>query len=100
MKGRQKMIILKLLIKVILIPVILVLFLLKIALKIGMEISSIVLGGLILITLGCMIYTITKQEWSQTFVLFLMEAGFMLITLTAGIMEDLVDAAISLIIRI
>ena len=88
------MLILRILLKVALLPVVLILLLLKVIVKVGMQISSVVLGGLILVVAGCLIYTITKQAWSQTFLLVLIEAAVMGITIGTGIIESLVDAAL------
>ena len=81
------MFILRILLKAALLPVVLILLIVKVIVKVGMHLSSIVLGGLILFVAGCLIYTITKQAWSQTFLLALIEAGIM------GI-ESLIDAAL------
>ena len=43
---------------------------------------------------GCLIYTITKQAWSQTFLLALIEAGIMGITIGTAVIESLIDAAL------
>lgn len=43
---------------------------------------------------GCLIYTITKQAWSQTFLLVLIEAGIMGITVGTAVIESLIDAAL------
>ena len=88
------MFILRILLKVALLPVVLILLLLKVIVKVGMQISSVVLGGLILFVAGCLIYTITRQAWSQTFLLVLIEAGIMAATICTGIIESLVDAAL------
>ena len=40
------------------------------------------------------IYTITKQAWSQTFLLALIEAGIMGITIGTAVIESLIDAAL------
>ena len=88
------MFILRILLKVALLPVVLILLLLKVVVKVGMQISSVVLGGLILFVAGCLIYTITKQAWSQTFLLVLIEAAVMGITIGTGIIESLIDAAL------
>ena len=84
----------RVLLKIALSPVILILLILKVIVKIGMSISSIVLGGMILFTIGCIIYTIIHQTWSQTFVLFLIEAGVIAVTIATGLIESLVDAAL------
>ncbi len=88
------MLILRILLKAALLPVVLILLLLKVIVKVGMQISSVVLGGLILFVAGCLIYTITKQAWSQTFLLALIEASIMAVTICTGIIESLVDAAL------
>lgn len=88
------MFILRILLKAALLPVVLILLLVKVVVKVGMQVSSIILGGLILFVAGCLIYTITKQAWSQTFLLVLIEAAVMGITIGTGISESLVDAAL------
>ena len=88
------MFILRILLKAALLPVIVLLLIIKVIMKIGMQISSVILGGMILFVAGCIIYTITKQTWSQTFLLILIEAGIMAVTIGTGIIESLVDAAL------
>ena len=88
------MFILKIILKAALLPVVLILLIVKVIIKIGMQISSIILGGLILFVTGCLIYTITKQAWSQALLLVLIEAVTMGITIGTGIIESLVDDAL------
>ena len=88
------MFILRILLKTALLPVVLILLFVKVVVKVGIQISSIILGGLILVVAGCLIYTITKQAWSQTFLLILIEAGIMGITIGTAVIESLVDAAL------
>ena len=88
------MFILRILLKTALLPVVLILLLLKVIVKVGMQISSIILGGLILFVAGCLIYTITKRAWSHTFLLVLIEVAVMGVTIGTGIIESLVDAAL------
>ena len=88
------MFILRILLKTALLPVIVLLLIIKFIVKIGMQISSVILGGMILFVAGCIIYTITKQAWSQTFLLVLIEAGIMAVTIGTGIIESLVDAVL------
>ena len=52
------MILIRLLMKVLLLPIMLILFVLRILVKIGIELSSIVLGGMMLIVFGCIINAI------------------------------------------
>ena len=88
------MFILRILLKTALLPVVLILLIVKVIVKVGMHLSSIVLSGLILFVAGCLIYTITKQAWSQTFLLALIEAGIMGITIGIAVIESLIDAAL------
>ncbi len=57
------MFILRILLKAALLPVIVLLLIVKVIVKIGMQISSVIPGGMILFITGCIIYTITKQNW-------------------------------------
>ena len=84
----------RILLKIALSPVILILLILKVIVEIGTSISSIVLGGMILFAIGCIIYTIIHHTWSQTFVLFLIEAGVIAVTIATRLIESLVDAAL------
>ena len=88
------MFILRILLKTALLPVVLILLFVKVIVKVGMQLSSIILGGLILFVAGCRIYTITRQAWSQTFLLALIEAGIMGITIGTAVIESLIDAAL------
>ena len=88
------MFILRILLKTALLPVVLILLFVKVIVKVGMQLSSIILGGLILFVAGCLIYAITKQAWSQTFLLALIEAGIMGITIGTAVIESLIDAAL------
>ena len=88
------MFILRILLKTALLPVVLILLFVKVIVKVGMQLSSIILGGLILFVASCLIYTITKQAWSQTFLLALIEAGIMGITIGTAVIESLIDAAL------
>ena len=87
------MFLLKLLMKVLLLPVMLVLFVLRVLVKIGIELSSIILDGLILIVFGCIIYAIVKQMWSSAFILIAMEACIIMVTFGAGLLEGILQIA-------
>ena len=87
------MLLLKLLMKVLLLPVMLILFVLRVLVKIGIELSSIVLGGLMLIVFGCIIYAIIQQMWSSAFILIAMEACIIMVTFGAGLLEGLLQIA-------
>ncbi len=87
------MFLLKLLMKVILLPVMLVLFLLRVLVKIGIELSSVIVGGLILIVFGCIIYAIVQQMWPSMWILIVMEVVLIMVTAGAGILELLLEEA-------
>ena len=87
------MFLLKLLMKVLLLPVMLVLFMLRVLVKIGIELSSIIVGGLILIVFGCIIYSIIQQMWPSMWILIAMEAALVMICFGAGLIEGLLEIA-------
>ena len=87
------MFLLKLFMKILLLPVMLVLFVLRVLVKIGIELTSIILGGLILIVFGCIIYAIVQQMWPSALILFTMEILIVLVTAGAGLMEGFRDIA-------
>ena len=87
------MFLLKLLKKILLLPIVLVLFVLRVLVKIGIELSSIVIGGLMLIVFGCIIYAIIQQMWSSAFILIAMEACIIMATFGAGLLEGFLQIA-------
>ena len=87
------MFLLKFLMKVLLLPVMLVLFVLRVLVKIGIELSSIVLGGLMLIVFGCIIYAIVQQMWPSMWILIAMEVLLIMATAGAGILDLLLEEA-------
>ena len=87
------MFLLKLLMKVLLLPIMLALFVLRVLVKIGIELSSIVIGGLMFIVFGCIIYAIVQQMWPSTFILIAMEACIIMVTFGAGLLEGLLQMA-------
>lgn len=84
---------LKLIGKTLLLPVLLLLELLRLIVKIGIEISSFVLGALILIVLGCIIFTIIQHTWNSMWLLIVMEVFLVLITALTGVVQGLLDIA-------
>ncbi|WP_143099321.1 hypothetical protein [[Clostridium] aminophilum] len=79
--------------KVLLLPVMLVLFVLRVLVKIGIELSSVIVGGLILIILGCIIYVIVQQMWPSMWILIAMVAVLIMVTAGAGILDVLLEEA-------
>ena len=87
------MFLLKLIAKVLLLPVILILGLLRLLVHIGINLSSIVLGGLMLIVFGCIVFTIIQHTWNSMAILIAMEIFLVLITAGAGLIEGLLEMA-------
>ena len=87
------MFLLKLIAKILLLPVILVLGLLRLLVHIGINLSSIVLSGLMLIVFGCIIFTVIQHTWNSMAILIVMEVFLVLITAGAGLIEGLLEIA-------
>ena len=85
------MVLMRLIIKVLLLPILLVLFVLRIFVKIGIELSSIVLGGMMLIVFGCIINAAIRQMWPSMWILIAMETVLVLVTAGAGILDLLLE---------
>ena len=79
--------------KVLLLPVMLVLFVLRVLVKIGIELSSVIVGRLILIILGCIIYVIVQQMWPSMWILIAMVAVLIMVTAGAGILDVILEEA-------
>ena len=71
----------------------LILFVLRVLVKIGIELSSIILGGMILIVFGCIIYAIVQQMWPSMWILIAMEAALVLVTAGPGLIEGVLQMA-------
>ena len=87
------MYLLKLIAKILLLPVILILGILRLLVHIGINLSSIVLGGLMLIIFGCIIFTLIQHTWYSMVILIAMEVFLVLITAGAGVIEGLLEMA-------
>ena len=87
------MFLIKLIGKILLLPVVLLHAILRLLVKIGMEISSFVLGALMLIVFGCIIFTIVQHTWNSMAILIVMEVFLVLITASAGVLEGLLEMA-------
>ena len=94
------MFLLKLLMKVLLLPILLVLFLLRIFVKIGIERSSIVLGGMILIVFGCIINAVIRRMWPSAGILIVIEVCLVMICVAAGVLEFFLEEATTSLGRI
>ena len=81
----------KMLLKIVLMPIMLVLLFLRLLIRIGMELSSVVLGSLMLIVFICLIYTVIQQMWSSALIFIIIEAGIVLVTIGSGVIEGLLQ---------
>ena len=79
--------------KMLLLPIVLLLGILRLLVRIGMEVSSIILGALMLIVLGCIIFTIVQHTWSSMAILIVMEVFLVLITAGTGVIEGVLQMA-------
>ena len=83
----------KLIAKILLLPVVLLLAILRLLVKIGMEVSSFILGALMLIVLGCIIFTIMQHTWSSMLILLGIEIVFVLFTAGTGVLDEVLNSA-------
>lgn len=77
--------------KIFVLPILLLLGVLKLLVKIGMEISSLILGALLLIVFGCIVYTVIQHAWNSMAILIAIEVILVIITAGTGIIEGLLD---------
>ena len=82
---------LKLIGKILLLPVVLLLGILRLLVKIGMEVSSFILGALMLIVFGCIIFTIIQHTWNSMWILIVMEVFLVMITAGTGVIQGVLD---------
>ena len=79
--------------KMLLLPIVLLLGILRLLVRIGMEVSSIILGALMRIVFGCIIFTIVQHTWSSMAILIVMEVFLVLITAGTGVIEGVLQMA-------
>ena len=85
--------IIKLIGKILLLPVVLLLGILRLLVKIGLEVSSLILGALMLIVFGCIIFTIIQHTWNSMWILIVMEVFLVMITAGTGVIQGVLDIA-------
>lgn len=88
------MIIIKVILKVMLIPAVVLLTLLRILVGIGNKLVSVPLGLSLLIVFACIIFAGSQKMWSSMLILIAIETGVILLTAAAGILEEMLGAAI------
>ena len=87
------MFLIKLFAKILLFPVVLLILMLRLLVKLGMEVSSIILGALILIVFGCIIFALVHQTWNSMLILLIIEAFLVLMTAGTGVIEGILEIA-------
>ena len=76
--------ILRILLKIAALPLIIFIAVVRFIFNALTNLSCYVIGPLMLLILGCGIYTVVKQLWSQTFLLVLMEGACLLLLFGAS----------------
>ena len=85
--------VLRLILKVLLLPVMLALFLLRVIVNVGIHLSSVFMGLLMLVSLICLVFTACQHQWHQTFVCAMIEVGIFVVLFGAGFVEALLQIA-------
>lgn len=81
------MILIKIILKILAVPVMILCKLVTFLIDTAAKLSCLVLGPITLFVLGCAIYTIVKHNWSQTFLLALIEAACYATLFGAGVVS-------------
>lgn len=79
--------------KTMLLPIMFLIFAIRTLFKIAMELSSVIIGGALLLFLGFLIHALVNQTWSNALILFMTECGLVLLTVCAGTVDGLLDLA-------
>ena len=87
------MFLIKLIGKILLLPVVLLVAILRLLVKIGMEVSSLILGALMLIVFGCIIFTIVQHTWNSMLILIAIEVFLVLIIAGTGVIDFVLQSA-------
>lgn len=87
------MFILRLLVKILLLPVLLILEIIQLVMKAGIKIYSIVLGIMMIVILGCLIYMAWTQMWTNVLILAAVEILIIAFAFLSGIAEGMIANA-------
>ena len=87
------MFILRLLVKILLLPVLLILEIIQLVMKAGIKIYSIVLGIMMIVILGCLIYMAWTQMWTNVLILAVVEILIIVFAFLSGIAEGMIANA-------
>ncbi len=87
------MFILRLLVKILLLPVLLILEIIQLVMKAGIKIYSTVLGIMMIVILGCLIYMAWTQMWTNVLILAVVEILIIVFAFLSGIAEGMIANA-------
>ncbi len=88
------MFILRLLVKILLLPVALIfLAIIQLVMKAGIKIYSIVLGIMMIVILGCLVYMTWTQMWTNVLILAVAEILIIAFAFLSGIAEGMIANA-------
>ena len=88
------MFVLRLIVKILSFPVILILSAVRGIMKLGVRLSSFVLGSVMLLILGGIIYTIVQRAWNPMWILLAAEISIIVIAFFAGVIDYQLESAI------
>ena len=84
------MFILKFLFKIILLPVLLILEIFRLLMKAGIKVYSLVLGIMMIVILGCLLYMAWTQMWTNVLILAAAEILIIAFAFLSGIVEGMI----------
>ena len=84
------MFILKFLFKIILLPVLLILEIFRLLMKAGIKVYSLVLGIMMIVILGCLLYMAWTQMWTSVLILAVAEILIIAFAFLSGIVEGMI----------
>ena len=79
--------------KLLLLPVLVCLVIFRLLVKIGIKVSSLILGAAMLIVFGCIIFTLIQHTWNSMWILVFAEVILVLITTVTGTAQGILEIA-------
>ena len=87
------MYILRLLVKILLLPILFVLEVIQLLMKAGIKVYSLVLGIMMIVILGCLVYMTWTQMWTNVLILAVAEILIIAFAFLSGIVEGMIANA-------
>ncbi len=79
--------------KLLLLPVLVFLGIFRLLMKIGIKVSSLILGAAMLIVFGCIMITLIQRTWNSMWILVFAEVILVLITMVTGAAQGILEIA-------